>query len=131
MVVGVVGVVGVRGGIFSLIYISFFVFSFGASQNILSRMHTFSRVSTLSRSRGLLASSSSSTRTKKKGSRLLATWKRASPKRHDKSRGFPRPVRGSTRWENPFQKPSNACADSRNVSFDTSACSQTRVGDGH
>jgi len=40
-------------------------FPSGASQNILFRMHTFSRVSTLSRSRGLLASSSS-TRTKKK-----------------------------------------------------------------
>ena len=45
--------------------LSFLFFPSGASQNILSRMHTFSRVSTLSRSRGLLASSSS-TRTKKK-----------------------------------------------------------------
>ena len=50
--------------------LSFLFFPSGASQNILSRMHTFSRVSTLSRSRGLLvsssSSSSSSTRTKKK-----------------------------------------------------------------
>ena len=62
------------GGIFCTTHLlvfwyalSFLFFPSGASQNILSRMHTFSRVSTPSRSRGLLASSSTTTtRTKKK-----------------------------------------------------------------
>ena len=138
MVVGVVGVVGVRGGIFcthllllSMVYILLCVF-------LPVRHKTYSLACTRSlacqHSREAVGYSRRRRRRrerKRKGSRLLATWKACFSKT-TKSRIFSSTSSGFyTMGKIRFQKPSNACAGftKRFLRYECT-CSQTRVGDG-
>ena len=99
------------------------VFSFRCvTKHTLSHAHVLSRVNTLEKpwvTRVVVVDANE----KEKVRVSSRHGKRASPKRHDGNLGyFPRPVRGSTRWEKSVSRSHRMRApDSRNVSFDTSA----------
>ena len=100
------------------------MFSFRCvTKHTLSHAHVLSRVNTLEKpwvTRVVVVVDANEKEKVRVSSRH---GKRASPKRHDGNLGyFPRPVRGSTRWEKSVSRSHRMRApDSRNVSFDTSA----------